>query len=406
MKKKRKNDHLGIKVASLMLSFAALAVMLFFRATQVVPDAVSVPSEVSSPAAPAEMVRNAVPAAAVTPTPEPTPEPEPEYFTISMVGDCTLWSNANYAYHPAGYKGVINGDYSYPFANSVQYTGTDDLTLANLECVLSDKNLTYDYTWATFYFLAPTEYANILIDGGVDFVSTANNHSIDYFDTGRQETYAALDNYGVPYGKEGQSQIITTESGLRVGIYTAGTYMRPDQNTSAVLAAIDEMKQNGAEYIVCMFHWGEESIYKLSDHQTTLAHSCIDAGANLIYGSHSHMVQPVEEYNGGYIFYSLGNWTFGGNTNPRDPDTVLAQIHVKRDIDGTVSNDGFDAIPYCVSSKIAEAQAGSQNYNDYKPTPYEEGSEAYERVMSKLAGTFEADNKPPDYSAYHQSRTG
>lgn len=407
--KKRKNKKLGLKVAALMLSLAGLAVMVFLRATQVAPEEVNAPEVPSSPAAPAEMVQSTVPGNTEVPsepTPEPTPEPEPEYFTITMVGDCTLWSNANYAYHPAGYAGVINGDPTYPFANSIQYTGNDDYTLANLECVLSDKNLTYDYTWATFYFLAPTEYATILTAGGVDFVTTANNHSIDYFDKGRQETYAALENYGIPYGKEGQSQIVTTESGLKIGIYTAGTYMRPDQKTDEVLAAIRNMKDNGAEYVVCMFHWGEESIYKLFDYQTTLAHACIDAGADLIYGSHSHIVQPVEEYNGGYIFYSLGNWTFGGNTNPRDPDTVLAQVHIKRDTDGTVSNDGYDAIPYCVSSKIEEAQAGSQNYNDYKPTPYEVGSEAYNRVLSKLEGTFEADNKPPDYSAYNQSRTG
>lgn len=99
-----------------------------------------------------------------------------------MVGDCTLWSNKNYANHPAGYAGVINGDPTYPFSNTIQYTGTDDYTLANLECILSDKQLTVDYKWATFAFLAPTDYVTIMTEGGVDFVTIANNHIMDCYE--------------------------------------------------------------------------------------------------------------------------------------------------------------------------------------------------------------------------------
>lgn len=340
-------------------------------------------------------------------TPEPTPEPSPELFTISCVGDCTLWSNANYALHPAGYKETINGDFSYPFSNTVEYFANDDFTLANLECVLSDRQLPYDYTWATFYFLAPTEYTKIMLEGGVDFVNTANNHSVDFYQAGLDSTYAALEEYGLPFGKDFQSQIVTTESGLKIGIYTAGTYMRPDQKKDQIVAGVQDLKAQGAEYIICMFHWGEEMKYDVYDFQTDLAHACIDAGANLIYGSHSHMVQPVEEYNGAYIFYSLGNWTFGGNTAPKDPDTVIAQIKVKRDVDGTVSNDGFNTIPCCVSSKIDAAQKAELNYNDYRPTPYEVGSEPYNRVLSKLDGTFQPTSQGNvDYSAYYASRSG
>lgn len=94
-----------------------------------------------------------------TPEPTPTPTPTPETYTLSVIGDCTLWSNANYAQHPAGYAGVINGDYSYPFSNTIQYFENDDFTIANFECILSDKNLAYDYTQVYFPFIAPTEYS-------------------------------------------------------------------------------------------------------------------------------------------------------------------------------------------------------------------------------------------------------
>lgn len=336
------------------------------------------------------------------PTPTPTPEPQPEYYTISCVGDCTLWSNQNYANHPAGYAGVINGDYSYPFSNTVEYFANDDYTLANLECILSDTSLPYDTTRVLFPFITPTEYANIMLNGKVDFVTTANNHMMDCWEKGAESTYAVLDYYGLPYGKEKQSQIVTTDSGLKLGIYCAGTDMLPQRDPA--VAAVKELKEQGAEYIICMFHWGQELYYEVAKSQSELAHACIDAGADLIYGSHPHCLQPIEVYNGAVIFYSMGNWTFGGNTMPSDPDTAIAQVIVKRDLDGTISNADIKLIPCCVSSKIDEAAVKAQNYNDYKPTPYPEGSDDFARVMEKLTGEFKPASQGADYSNWYASR--
>lgn len=409
MKKKRKNNHTGIKVVALTLSLAVLAVVLFFRVTQVEVDKITPPEELSSPAVPAAMVQSTAPEepeVTPPPTPEPTPEPEPEYFTITMVGDCTLWGNKNYALHPAGYAGVINGDYTYPFSNTIQYTSTDDCTLANLECILSDKQLTVDYTAATFAFLAPTEYVQIMTEGGVDFVTIANNHIMDCYEKGLESTKAALEEYGLAYGTECQSQIFTTESGLKIGIYTAGVNMRPDWKTDVAVDAVKALREQGAEYIVCMFHWSNELYYKPFEYQVELAHACANAGADLIYGSHSHCLQPIEEYNGVPIFYSMGNWTFGGNTTPSDPDTALVQVHVKRDVDGTISTDSYDAIPCCVSGNIDGAMNKAQNYNDYRPTLYPEDCDAYYRVLAKLDGSFEPDHQGADYSNWYASLGG
>ena len=92
---------------------------------------------------------------------------------------------------------------------------------------------------------------------------------------------------------------------------------------------------------------------------------------------------------------SLGNWVFGGNTAPRDRDTAIVQFTIKRDIDGTVTVEGWEAIPCRLSSTVA--------YNDYRPEPYEEGTEEYERAMSKLLGTFTGPDLAVDYSQYHQN---
>lgn len=339
-----------------------------------------------------------------TPVPTPTPTPTPETYTLSVIGDCTLWSNANYAQHPAGYAGVINGDYYYPFSNTIQYFENDDFTIANFECILSDKNLSYDYTQVYFPFIAPTEYANIIIDGGVDFVTTANNHIMDCYEAGETSTYETLEAYGIPFGKEGQAQLYTTDSGLVIGIYCSGKDLAP--NKTKALNAIQQLIDDGAEYIICAFHWGQELYYEPNQAQIDLAHACIDAGADLIYGSHTHCLQPIEEYGDGLILYSMGNWTFGGSTMPSDPDTAIVQVELTRNDDGSVSRTGMDVIPCCVSSKIDAAMVKEQNYNDYKPTPYEEGSEGYNRVLSKLTGEFEATSQGADYSGWLASRAG
>ena len=349
------------------------------------------------------------PESSPTPTPEPTPEPEPEYFTISCIGDMTLTTNQYFSEQSsAHYASKMDGDYGYPFANTLQYFSDDELTLGNLECSFSDKKL-QNSIYAQFYFLCPAEWIQILPEGGVDFVTIANNHTMDFNDAGLEDTKAALDGIGMAYGEDEQAQVITTPSGIKMGIYTAGdgdsigtgSTNIPDKDKA--LAAIADFESQGVDYIVCMFHWGSELKYRPTDAQVELAHACIDAGADLIYGSHSHCLQPLEEYKDGIILYSMGNWSFGGSTKPTDPDTAIFQLKIRRDGDGSIHNDSYEIIPCCVSSDLEGAANNVDNYNDYKPTPYEPGTEAYDRAMSKILGTYEGDDMVRDYSDIYAS---
>ena len=356
--------------------------------------------ETEQPTPPVNTPEVSQPSPADTPEVTQPPAVEPGTFVISAVGDCTLASSDNYVKSAYGYAAKMNGDYAYPFSNTVQYFADDDFTIANLECVLSDRSLTPSYM-SMFHFKSPTEWANILIEGGVDFVTTANNHlMVDYGSSGAEETYEALETYGIPYGKEGEANIVTSDSGLVLGIYCDYNSFHPDKDKAA--DAIKQLKDDGAQYIICMFHWGNEMYYSPTDESQELAKACIDAGANLVYGSHSHCLQPIEEYKGGIILYSMGNWSFGGNTTPRDPDTAIVQITVSRASDGSVSNEGITIIPCEISS---QPYVKGTNYNDYRPTPYEEDSEEYLRVMSKLDGSFEPDREGTDYSAVWQQRS-
>lgn len=337
-------------------------------------------------------------------TPSPEPSPEPEYFILSCIGDMTLitynWEQTQY-----GFTARMNGDYSYPFKNTVSYFENDEFTLGNLECTFSEEKLQASYT-QMYAFCCPAEWINILPLGGVDFVTTANNHAMDFFERGVEDTRAILDSIGFKYGIEDQAQIVETPNGIRLGIYTAGNNAGTEvvPNKDKALAGVEQLKDMGADYIICMFHWGLEINYDPQQKQIDLAYALVDAGADLIYGSHSHCLQPVEEYKGALILYSLGNWCFGGNTAPTDPDTAIIQITLKRDIDGTITNDGITAIPCCVSSNIEGAAIKQDHYNDFCPTPYEEGSSQYEMVMKKLSGTSGLGNPGRDYSDVWASR--
>ena len=106
----------------------------------------------------------------------------------------------------------------------------------------------------------------------------------------------------------------------------------------------------------------------------------IDAGANIVYGHHTHTLQPIETYNGGVICYSLGNFSFGGNRNPSEKDTAVVQQKIFRSADGTITLGQTILTPCRLSSVTAR--------NDYRPTPYEEDSTAYQRVLDKLSGNY------------------
>ena len=375
-----------IETFFLVILLAAVALLVAARVRMSEPAAVPASGTGKTTPQPVDVTAD-------TPAPEPTAEPKE--FVLSFVGDCTLNSSQNFVQSDVGYAARMNGDYAYPFSNTVQYFKDDDMTFANLECTLSDRKLS---SLEQFYFISPTEWTNILLEGGVDFVTTANNHMADFGDRGKDDTFAALESYGIPYGKEGEAQIVTTESGLKIGVYCDYNHLKPTQEDA--VAAIRRLKADGAEYILCMFHWGDEIHYTPKTRDQELAHACIDAGANLVYGSHTHNLQPIEEYNGGVILYSMGNWTFGGSTMPTDPDTAIVQVTVTRASDGTVSNTGLDVIP---CSATSQPWVPKTHYNDYRPTPYEEGSEGYGRVLSKLDGSFEPDSEGRDYSDYYAS---
>lgn len=362
----------------LISALLILGVLLGASACRKEPEAVETMPPVT--AAP----ETTVPAETTEATTQPTEtEPTEQHYTLTFVGDCTLGVMPAHEYSYGGFTYIVGDDYEYPFRNVREYFENDDFTMINFEGTLGNEGYPAN---KTFTFRGPAEYTSILTSSSVDAVTLANNHSLDYGNAGYVETKRLLDQAGVPYVEKDSSTLFVTRSGLKIGLYAAA-FVIDQKDLAAEVAAL---REQGAEIVVFAIHWGSEGIYHSFVDQWKAAYKAIDAGVDIVYGHHPHVLQKIEEYNGGYIFYSLGNFSFGGNQSPTDMDTAMMQIDVIRDLDGNVSMGELTIIPCCISSV-----SGS---NNYQPTPYREGSDGYERVMQKLNGTWKGDNLIPNYN--------
>ncbi|MBR1659022.1 MAG: CapA family protein [Oscillospiraceae bacterium] len=360
----------------------------------VTPAAVYIPPEPSASPTPAPTpspTPSPTPAPTPSPTPEssppptPEPEPQPEYFTLSFVGDCTIGSSQHQRGSSASFEGLVGNDYTWPFAATKQYFEDDYLSMANMEGTFTTAEIS---NGNTFTFKADPSYAAVFPEGSIEFVTLANNHAGDYLDQGLRDTEAALEAAGVGWAADGGVWLYESDDGPSVGVY-AKLY----PSVAEVHAGVYALREQGAEIIIAALHWGLEGVYRPIPDQEAVGHAAIDAGADIVWGCHPHVLQRVEEYGGGMIFYSLGNWSFGGNTAPRDRDTAIAKVTVKRDVDGSLSKDSWEVIPCSLS--------GVAGVNNYQPTPYAPESEDYARAMSKLDGSFSGPDLVVDYSAFH-----
>lgn len=198
---------------------------------------------------------------------------------------------------------------------------SDSLTFGNLEGTLSAQGTREDKTYA---FRGDPSYTAILQDGSVEAVTLANNHSSDYGDVSHTDTQQYLTDAGITW-VEGNTISVREVNGVSVGLIGIYAMDREKEAASEVSSAIQEAKDEGANVIIVYFHWGTESATAPDEAQTTLAHQAIDEGADLVVGAHPHVLQGIEQYNGKYIAYSLGNFCFGGNSNPGDMNTMIFQ---------------------------------------------------------------------------------
>ena len=296
----------------------------------------------------------------------------PVSLTLSVVGDCTLGTDETFDYDTSLNAYYENYGADYFLQNVKDIFSTDDLTIANFEGTLTDSDEREDKTFA---FKAPASYASILTGGSVEAVNTANNHSHDYGEQSFDDTLAALDDAGIVHFGYDETAVMDVK-GIKVGlvgIYELYDHLEREQQLKDNIAKV---KADGAQLIVVIFHWGNETETVPDSNQTTLGRIAIDEGADLVCGHHPHVLQGIETYKGRNIVYSLGNFCFGGNSSPSDMDTMIYQQTFTIDANGVKKDNVTNIIPCSISS------AAYDGYNNYQPTPAE-GDEAT-RILGKI----------------------
>lgn len=297
---------------------------------------------------------------------------EPVTLTVTFAGDCTLGTDINYENERSfnsRWK-TQEGDATYFLRNVAELFGADDLTVVNMEGALTEGGERADKKFA---FRGKPEYAKILSSGSVEAATLANNHSQDYGQEGYDDTIAALDAEGVQ--SFGYDRIAFMDvKGVKVAL--VGSYFPEDsaEATKEMTDNIASARAEGAQIVIVYVHWGQEHEYDITEGQQTAGRAAIDAGADLVVGSHPHVVQGWEVYQGRYIVYSLGNFCFGGNTNPDDKDCLIFQQTFTVTGDDVAKNDDVNFIAASVSTET--------DRNTYQPMLAEGDEKA--RIEAKV----------------------
>ena len=291
--------------------------------------------------------------------------------TISAVGDCTLGNDPSQEGRANAFHKVYNAngaDYFLQYCRPVFQA--DDLTVANLEGVLTTTGTPAQKTWR---FRSDPSYIEILTRSSVDVVGFANNHCRDYGEISYRDTMVNLDAYGLPYSSE-DNVCVLERNGIRIGVaslqFLGGSASSGKQR---IQTKVDELKAQNVQLILLNCHWGIEMDRVPNSTQKELGRYAIDAGVDLVIGHHPHVLQSVEYYNGKYIIYSLGNFCFGGNTNPGNKDTMIwKQEFIFQD--GQLIMQNAKIMPYSISSR--------RDLNDYCPVPLTGADN--DRVINKM----------------------
>lgn len=230
---------------------------------------------------------------------------------LTFTGDVTLGGKDEGRNLDTSFESVAKakGD-EYFFANFAEMFAQDDLTVINLEGVLTDSPA--NGANKKHAFRGKTSLVSILTAGHIDAASLANNHSGDYGQQGLSSTRQALEENGIAWFQDFDGYLYEKD-GIKIAFFALQNsvlYTKRDKFYKAVRKAREE---DGANAVVICWHTGTE--YKGFHNADTekWAQSLIDNGADLIIINHPHCAQGMGIYNNRSIFYSLGNFVFGGN---------------------------------------------------------------------------------------------
>ena len=303
------------------------------------------PGEAASPTITATPPPTLTPAPTAQPanTPIATPTATPAPVTLAFVGDVMLGRSLG--------QYIEWGQLDYPFEHVGEVLRSAEFTIANLESALGDtgERVPKGYT-----FRAPPAAAGVLADAGIDLVSLANNHALDFGEVALEQGIGLLSDAGVATVGAGMNEaaarrpFVTTIHGISFGflsyVHVPVEWRGFDTQTwqaigdSPGLAWADpelisaDVGQLASEvdHVIVLLHSGFEGVPEPSPPQIAASHAAVDAGASLVVGHHAHLLQGIEQRGEGVIFYGLGNFAFDFDEENLTPSVIL-QVTVSHD---------------------------------------------------------------------------
>ena len=266
-----------------------------------------------------------------------------ENTTIIFAGDVLIAEAMEQYYDTEGAGRLVSEELLAEMKNA-------DICMVNNEFQFSTRGTPMEDK--QFTFRTDPKYVQVMQDMGVDIVSLANNHSLDFGTDALQDTFATLDDAGILYAGAGDTkeraedlQMIEV-NGLKIGFLAATRvipvsqwnveFRQPGLFTAyddARLVECVEAAKKECDFLTVYIHWGIEREAHPQYYQTATAKNCFDAGADLVIGAHPHVLQGIEFMDGKPVFYSLGNYIFA-QTIAR---TALVKVEVQPDGEATYS---------------------------------------------------------------------
>ncbi|MEA4927740.1 MAG: CapA family protein [Candidatus Limiplasma sp.] len=300
--------------------------------------------------------------------------PEGGAVMLSLLGDCSIGDS----YRARGVPGSLTSTIAakgldWPFSTVAALLQADDITAANLEVCLTDSKKPVDKAHP---LIAPPANAAVLTRGGVDVVNTVNNHCFDYGTDGYADTLATLDAQGIGHfgtairgGATVSARTVIVEAqGLRFGF--AGFSYPQESTLTAIGEQIRALRADGCDVVIVSLHWGRETYATPGVGQTRYAARVIDLGADVVWGHHPHVLQPIQFYRGKPVLFSTGNFVFG-TMSQVDPSAGIFQLRYKQTAQGARLRS-LTVIP-----------CETRGSGDYRPQVLQD-ADAQQRVWKRL----------------------
>lgn len=271
-------------------------------------------------------------------------EPEKEDITLLFAGDVYLSNHVLNAYDKAGgIHGVLDEGIRAEIDAADVFMVNQEFPFTGRGIQAADKQYT---------FRLPHDRLHLMNEMGIDIVTLANNHILDFGPEGITDSIAALNEAGIKYVgagedlEEAKKLEIMEVGGRTIGFlgmsrvymdasWAAGVNHPGVFSTYDPALPLEEIKKADelVDYLVVYVHWGVERETTPKEYQRVMGQQYIDAGADIVIGSHPHVLQPLEYYKDKPIMYSMGNFVFGSSI----PSTELLKIEISADDQMTVT---------------------------------------------------------------------